>query len=121
MLEIFLEAFNTYFLPIIVTALAGFFAWLGTAIKNKYNEKINTDLKRKIVEDVVKFVEQISVDLKGPEKFQLAKEKAIEWLNDKNIKVSEVEIEILIESFCNALNDNKIPKLNEVEKETEQK
>ena len=32
-----------------------------------------------------------------------AKEKALEWLNEKGIKISETELEILIESAVNGL------------------
>lgn len=114
---VIIEIFNTYFLPMIITALAGFFAWLGNAIKNKYNEKIDTEQKRKVVEDVVHFVEQISGHLNGKEKFELAKDKAINWLNDKNIKVNETEIEVLIESFVNQLTITKTKELTEETKD----
>lgn len=109
-----LEIFNTYFLPMIITALAGFFAWLGNKMKNAYDEKVNTDIKRKVAEDVVKFVEQVNADLDGAEKFELAKDKAVQWLNDKNIKVSETEIEVLIESFVKQLfnKDTVLPAAN---------
>ena len=38
------------------------------------------------------------------EKFQLAIDKASEWLKEKNIPVTEVELEILVESAVNGLH-----------------
>lgn len=79
----------------IVTAIAGYVA---VKIKNKYVEKANTDTKKQVVEDTVKYVQQLYETLDGKEKFQKALETATEWLNEKGIGTTEAELTILIES-----------------------
>ena len=37
------------------------------------------------------------------DKLEIAKKKALEWLNSKGLKVSETELDILIESAVNEL------------------
>ena len=79
----------------ILTALA---SWIGLKAK----ELLNTRLKREIVEDTVLYVEQVAKELGSEEKLKLAKEKALEWFDAKGLKVSETELEILIESTVQA-------------------
>lgn len=81
-------------ISIAVTLITAIASWLGLKAK----ELLNTRIKRAIVEDTVLYVEQVAKELGSQEKFKLAKEKAIEWLNAKGLKVSETELEILIES-----------------------
>lgn len=78
-------------LSTIVTALAGLIA-------NKIKNYLNDKTKREIVASTVRYVEQVSKTLGSDKKFAKAKEKAIEWLNQKGIKISETELEVLIES-----------------------
>lgn len=79
--------------------------YLGRKLSLFLNEKISKEqwaLIKDIVEGAVKFVEQVSkqdITLKGEAKFELAKKKAIEVLNDEGLMVTETQLEILIESF----------------------
>ncbi len=86
----------------IITAIGGY---VGTLYKKYVNNKV----KKQIVEDTVKYVEQITKDMaiSSESKFNKAKEKTVEWLNEKGIKYSETEIEILIESAVNGFNSEK--------------
>lgn len=65
------------------------------------------DAKQVIVKDVVTFVEQVSKDtgLKGKAKFTQAKQTFVKILNAKGIKVTDDEVETLIESAVKAMND----------------
>ena len=82
-------------LSTIITALAGYIA---TQIKNAYTKKVNTETAKTVVSDVVKFVQQVYADLNGPEKLQKAIEQASMILQEKGIKITETEINMLIES-----------------------
>ena len=67
--------------------------------------------KKEIVEATVKYIEQIykGVMVSNEDKLSKAKEKALEWLNSKGLKISDTELDILIESAVNGLK-----KTNEV-------
>lgn len=79
----------------IVTAIAGYVALV---IKKKFEEKINTDTKKEVVEATVKYVQQVYYALDGKDKLQKALETSVEWLNEKGIVINEAEATILIEA-----------------------
>ena len=69
--------------------------------------------KKMIVEDSVRFVEQKFKNLSSKKKFEKAKGYALELLTDKGITISDLELEILIESVCNNLNNKNSYKSSE--------
>lgn len=85
-------------LPALATLLATWFAVLGNKMKNTYEQRINTQVKQDVVNATVQYVQQVYVALEGPEKLQKAIEQASAILQEKGIKVSEVELNMLIES-----------------------
>jgi len=96
-----LQALTPALLSIAMT-LAGFIAaYLGLKAKNilanMETEQNNTQI-REIVESTVCYVEQIGKLLGSEEKLAEAKKVALEWMNSKGLKVSEVELNTLIES-----------------------
>lgn len=86
----------------ILTAIGGY---IGTLYKKYMNDKT----KKQIVSDTVKYVEQITKDtsISSKNKLQKAKDKTLEWLNSKGIKISDTELEVLIESAVNEFNRTK--------------
>lgn len=96
------EILTTYLVPAVFTLVSGFFAWLGNKVKKLIETRIKNEEIKEIVENVVKYTEQKSKELTSSEKFDLALSKASEWLNEKGIKVSDTELEILIESAVNS-------------------
>lgn len=92
-----LEALQPALLSIAVTILTALASWLGIKAK----EFFNTIEKRKMVEATVRYVDQVADTLINEEKKALAKEKVLEWAKDKKLVMSDVEIDILIESFVN--------------------
>ena len=90
----------------ILTIILGF---LGTKLRTFLDEKIDKERQdkiRDIVKGVVDFVEQVAkvdIELKGKEKFELAKERALLILNEKGYIISEQELQMLIESFVLSL------------------
>lgn len=89
-------------LATVITAVASF---IGVSIKKAYTKYVDTKTKKEIVEATVKYVEQIckGVMISNEDKLNKAKEKALEWLNSKGLKISDTELEILIESAVNGL------------------
>lgn len=85
-------------LPVLATFLTGLFTYIGTKLKSAYEKKVNTETAKAVVEDVVKFVEQVYTDIHGKEKLQKAIEQASTILQNKGISISETEINMLIES-----------------------
>lgn len=99
------EIITSYLIPTLATIITGVASYVGLKIKSMYEKYIDTKTKREIVEATVKYVEQIckSQRVTNEDKLNLAKEKALNWLNDKGIKISETELEVLIESAVNSL------------------
>ena len=92
-------------LPVLATFLTGLFTYIGTKLKSAYEKKVNTETAKAVVEDVVKFVEQVYTDIHGKEKLQKAIEQASQILESKGITISEAEINMLIESAVYGLNE----------------
>ena len=88
-----------------ITILTAVATYIGTQIKNIVIEKVNTEQKKKIVETTCKAINQIYKDLNGHDKFEKAKENILEQLNDKGIKITELELQMLIESTVNGFKD----------------
>ena len=98
-----MEFIQNYLLEILATIITGLASFIGIRIKNAYTKYVDTQTKKEIVKDTVNYVEQVFKDIHGAEKLNKAKEKALEWLNEKGIKISETELEIMIESAVNGL------------------
>lgn len=92
-------------LPILATFLTGLFTYIGTRLKKIYEEKVNTETAKAVVEDAVRFVEQVYKDLHGKEKLEKATAQVEEVLQSKGITISEAEINMLIESAVYGLNE----------------
>ena len=91
--------------PYLIGILGVLLTFLGRKLNIFLNERIDKDqwnLIKDIVQGAVMFVEQISkqdVGLYGEKKFNLAKQRALEVLNDKGLAVTDDELELLIEKF----------------------
>lgn len=88
-------------MPYILSALGAILAYVGAYLGVKVKDLLDTKQKRFIVEQTVKYVEQVGKALGSDEKLALAKQKSIEWINTKGLSVSEIELDILIEAFVN--------------------
>lgn len=100
-----LNQFIQILLPILATFLTGLFTYIGNRLKKVYEEKVNNETAKAVVEDAVKFVEQVYTDLDGKLKLQKATEQVSEVLASKGIKISAAEINMLIESAVYGLNE----------------
>lgn len=95
------------FIPYLITALIAVLGTVTGYLTIKVKQIINTKIKKDCANTVVKAVEQTVIDNHGVEKFNIAKEKLINMLADYKIKISDTEVEILIESAVKSYNDIK--------------
>ena len=98
------EIFWAYVFPVIVAALTAFAGFLGTQIKGLYQKYINDKTKEAVVRTCVKAVEQLYHDLNGPEKLKKAQEGVRQMLEEKGIPITELEMNLLIESIVSEFN-----------------
>lgn len=99
------EIIKEYLIPALSLLISALFTWLGVKVKsfiNKQKEQIENEQIDNIIDRVVCYVEQTSKDLTSSEKFNKAMTSASSWLNEKGIKVSDTQLEILIESAVNS-------------------
>lgn len=89
----------------IVPVLLSLITYGSYLLKKKIDDSLDTKQKKDVANLVVRFVNQTLRDSSNEEKKKAAIEKASLWLSEKNIKVSETELDVLIESAVNALKD----------------
>ena len=99
-----LEFINQYGYMILYAALTAIAGFLGAQIKKRIDRVTADEEKRKAVETCVKAVEQLYQDLSGTEKLDRAKENILAILQSKDIAISEVEMDMLIEACVAEFN-----------------
>ena len=112
------QIINEIFLPCLSTVLIGLTTVFMTVVKKKINQVANTQEKKEIVESVVTSVEYLYTKLdihnKSKEKLALAKRDIIKLLNDRNIKISEHELDILINSCLHKIETETLTTIDEL-------
>lgn len=98
------EIFTTYLLPVIAAALTAVAGYFGAQIKKLYEKYVNDKVKQDVVRTCVKAAEQLYHDLGGPEKLRKAQEGIREMLDEKGIPISDLELNMLIESVVSEFN-----------------
>ena len=99
-----LEFINQYGYMILYAALTAIAGFLGAQIKKRVDRVTADEEKRKAVETCVKAVEQMYRDLSGSEKLEKAKENILAILQSKDIAISEIEMDMLIEACVAEFN-----------------
>lgn len=103
-MEVILAFINTYGLTIMYGVLTAVGSYIGIRLKALLDRYLTNKEKRKVVEDVVKAVEQMYHNLDGSGKLAKAQEGAIELLASKGIQISEFELRMLIEAAVSSFN-----------------
>lgn len=80
-------------------------------LSKEYKQYINTDIKKSVIADTVKYIEQIYMDIHGYDKLNAAKDKAVKLLKNKGIDISDSELTVLIESAVNNMNKEAVVSL----------
>lgn len=99
---------DNYIFEILMTMATAVASFIGITIKNAYVKYVDTKTKKEIVKATVNYVEQVSssIIISSEDKFNKAKNKSLEWLTEKGIKISDTELEVLIESAVNEFNSS---------------
>ena len=92
------EMLSTYVLPVFAAALTALAGFLGAQLKQLYRRWVDDRTKEAVVRTCVKAVEQLYHDLGGPEKLEKAQEGIRQMLEEKGISISQLEMNLLIES-----------------------
>lgn len=91
-------------LDYVPEVLAVVMTTIGAFVLSKIKDEINTETKKDVVRTTVKYIEQVYKDIHGDEKLQIAKDNALELLNEKGIHITELELTAMIESVLAELN-----------------
>lgn len=124
----FIQALTPALVSVAVVILGYVAKIAGVAIKqvaDKYEIKAKLDANKTIVDLSVKYAQQVFKEANGEEKYEQAKEKALEIMNQKGIHISDAELNMLIEASVTNLKKGLTEpvdpiKFNIVESETEQ-
>ncbi len=124
----FIQALTPALVSVAVVILGYVANIAGVAIKqvaDKYEIKAKLDANKTIVDMSVKYAQQVFKEAKGEEKYEQAKEKALEIMGQKGIHISDAELNMLIEAsvanFKKGLSEPVDPiQFNIVTPETEQ-
>lgn len=100
-LKVFINQYGLEIVTTIVTAIVGYIAVVAKNLAQKY---INDKTKKDVAKIVVSGIEQCYKALEGPQKLQKALEAASSMLAEKGIKVTEVELRMLLESALSEFN-----------------
>ena len=96
-----LQAITPALLALLV-AIIGYIAKIaGTQVQrvaDKYAIKAKLDANKTIVDLSVKYVQQVFKEADGETKYNEAKNKALEILSEKGIKITDAELNMLIEA-----------------------
>ena len=100
-LKVFINQYGLEIVTTIVTAIVGYIAVVAKNLAQKY---INDKTKKDVAKIVVSGIEQCYKALEGPQKLEKALEAAGSMLAEKGIKVTEVELRMLLESALSEFN-----------------
>lgn len=103
-----MEMLHEQIINLVIILLTGLIGYVGTQIGNYFKKKgIITQLEshKELVKMVVNGVEQAYAHLHGKEKLNMAKIELIKIANAKGIKISEKELDIIIEAVVKEMND----------------
>ena len=99
-----MNLFNGYVGQVLGVILVAILGFLGVQAKNLYKKYVNTEIKQAVCRSVVRFVEQVYIDIHGPEKLHEAMKKASELLEGYGISITEDELVTMIEAAVNEFN-----------------
>jgi hypothetical protein len=79
----------------VVVALIGVVA---VKVKAYFQAQVNTDLRKTVVGDAVRFAQQVYKDLSGSEKLAAVRERVLRELNARSIPIHPDQLDTMIES-----------------------
>lgn len=103
-MDAILEAIQPAFVSLLGTVVTCLFGYIGLKAKQVYTKYVDNQVKQDVVNSTVNYVEQVYKNIHGEEKLQKAKEKVTEILTEQGIKITDADLEMLIESAVYGLN-----------------
>lgn len=103
-MDAMLEAIQPAFMSLLGTVVTCLFGYIGLKAKQVYTKYVDNQVKQDVVNSTVNYVEQVYKNIHGEEKLQKAKEKVTEILTEQGIKITDADLEMLIESAVYGLN-----------------
>ena len=103
-----MEAIQTEILNLVIVALTALVGWVTQRVTAYLKEKgvvAKLQANRELVRIVVNAIEQSYNHMDGKEKLNVAKLELVKLMSEKKIKISEKEIDTLIESAVKEMND----------------
>lgn len=102
-----LNAILPYLVKLVGVVVGLLICYVSNKFKKYLDEKLKTETARNLVATTVRYIEQVFKDIHGKEKLDRAKNTLIKLLANKGIVLTDEEIEILIESAVNTMNNKK--------------
>lgn len=105
-----MEGLQEQIINLIVILLTGLLSYVGKHVADYFKKKgivAQLESHKEIVQLAVTGVEQAYKHLHGAEKLNMAKIETVKLANSKGIKISEEELDILIEAVVKEMNDIK--------------
>ncbi len=102
----FFSSYGSSLLNSIYICLMACCSYIGLKIKTSVEKYEKDRIKKRIVEDSVKYVEQVYAKLSSKEKYKRAEENILILFKENNIVVTNLELKVLIESACNEFAQN---------------
>lgn len=102
----FAQFIEMYGLEIAMAVLTFIGGYIGLVVKRLVEKYFNDKTKREVAKTVVQGVEQMFKDLHGEEKLDKALVAASEMLAEKGIKVTDFELNMLLEAAVGEFNEN---------------
>lgn len=103
-MELLLMLINEYGFVVLFVVLTTLFGCFGIIAKKYFDKWFNTKEKKEIAREVVQFTEQVYKTLHGEEKLHKAMESMSKVLAEKGIRISDFEMEVLLEASVAEFN-----------------
>ncbi len=103
-----MEAIQAELINFLMVVIVGLIGWVTQRVTVFLKEKgvlAKLESNKEIVRTVVNAVEQMYHHLNGEEKLNVAKLELVKVMSEKKIRISEKEIDLLIESIVKEMND----------------
>lgn len=97
---------SQYLNQIILLLILALATTLGGQARNLYRKYVTTEIKQNVCRTAVRFVEQVYIDLHGPEKLLQAMKRASAILKEYGIEISDTELVAMIEAAVNEFNNS---------------
>lgn len=101
-----MNIFSDYLTQVLLLLILALASFLGVQARNLYRKFVTTEIKQSVCRTAVRFVEQVYIDLHGPEKLAQAMLRASEILKSEyGIQISDSELIAMIEAAVNEFNN----------------